>query len=90
MLMAKHKSSAPHVIQTPEGEEIEMPGWFDTLLHEFNFNGIRERSTGLFLDGEGLPISGPARLARLEALKNPQNISGETPVVAPVAQIEEK
>lgn len=49
-------------------KEPVRPAWFDKTKHLAADNGIRDRKTGLFLAGDGLPMSGPARAAALAAI----------------------
>lgn len=54
------KAAVPASAVAPAG----LPDWFDPAKHELAENGVRERSTGLYLRSDGLPWSGPERAAR--------------------------
>lgn len=43
----------------------QLPGWFDAKKHKHTNAGVIEVDTGLWLAGDGLPLSGPIRARRL-------------------------
>lgn len=51
----------------PVNDKRKLPDWFDEKTHIASDNGVMERKSGLWLDGDGLPLSGPARAERLKS-----------------------
>lgn len=57
------KAKGSLMSETANGPQL--PAWFDEEKHIAEGAHIMERATGLYLDGDGLPHSGPIRARRL-------------------------
>jgi hypothetical protein len=57
----------PVLVKNAEGDEIQMPPWYDVARHGLNTSGIIDIETGLYLAADGLPQNGPPRIAALIA-----------------------